>query len=195
MAFPRSTAGRQGFDTAGEQVVDAATDQAVGRSALQNLAEPGVRRLLNRVKPLVAFDGHIEVGAHGLSFANAFSHPYEELRNVEGRPRRHLGWNPAIALRYREIRQRFARLRTAHSELGDLHADLARVGRRDSQVALGAVDLEQEPRPVGGAAFDVDRCDRAALEDAAEEHLVRARSSGWSRPFSAEVYGGLTEGF
>jgi hypothetical protein len=29
------------------------------------------------------------------------------------------------------------------------------------------VDLEQERRPVGGAAFEVDRCDRAALEDAA----------------------------
>jgi hypothetical protein len=34
------------------------------------------------------------------------------------------------------------------------------------------VDLEQEPRPVGGAAFEVDRCDRAALEDAAYKHLV-----------------------
>ncbi len=34
------------------------------------------------------------------------------------------------------------------------------------------MDLEQEPRPVGGAAFEVDRCDRAALEDAAEEDLV-----------------------
>src|SRR6267142_4674080 len=64
-------------------------------------------------------------------------------------------------------------LRTAHSELGDLYVRrLARVCRHDSQVALGAVDLEQEPRPVGGAAFEVDRCDRAALEDAAEEHLV-----------------------
>jgi hypothetical protein len=28
------------------------------------------------------------------------------------------------------------------------------------------VDLEQESRSVGGAAFDVDRCDRAALEHA-----------------------------
>ena len=64
-------------------------------------------------------------------------------------------------------------LRTAHSELGDLYVRrLARVCRHDSQVALGAVDLEQEPRPVGGAAFQVDRCDRAALEDAAYEHLV-----------------------
>jgi hypothetical protein len=43
--------------------------------SLQNLAEPGVRRFLNRVKELVAFDGHIEVRADGLSFANAFSHP------------------------------------------------------------------------------------------------------------------------
>jgi hypothetical protein len=49
---------------------------------------------------------------------------------------------------------------------------LARVCRHDSQVALGAVDLEQEPRPVGGAAFEVNRYDRAALEDAAEEHMV-----------------------
>jgi hypothetical protein len=76
---------------------------------------------LNRVKQLVAFDGHIEVWADGLSFANAFSHPYEQLRSVEGKSRRDRGWNPAIALRYREIRQRFARLRTAHSELGDLY--------------------------------------------------------------------------
>ena len=38
---------------------------------LKNLADPGVRRLLNRVKQLVAFDGHIEVWADGLSFANA----------------------------------------------------------------------------------------------------------------------------
>jgi hypothetical protein len=128
---------------------------------------------LNRVKELVAVDGHIEVGADGLSFANAFSHPYKELRNVEGRPRRHRGWNPAIALRYREIRQRCAPLRAAHSELGDLHASpQARVARRNSQVALGAVNLEQEPRPVGGATFDVDRCDRAALEDTTKEHLV-----------------------
>ncbi len=143
------------------------------RSSLKNLADPGVRRLLNRVKQLVAFDGHIEVWADGLSFANAFSHPHVQLRNVERKPRRDRGWNPAIALRYREIRQRFAGLRTAHSELGDLYVSgLARVCRHDSQVALGAVDLEQEPGPVGGAAFEVDRCDRAALEDAAEEHLV-----------------------
>ena len=51
---------------------------------------------------------------------------------------------------------------------------MARVGRHDCQGGLGAVDLEQEPRPVGGAAFELDRCDRAALEDAAYEHLVCA---------------------
>jgi hypothetical protein len=28
------------------------------------------------------------------------------------------------------------------------------------------------PRPVGGAASEVDRCDSAALEDAVYEHLV-----------------------
>src|SRR5258708_29854183 len=145
----------------------------IGRSSLKNLADPGVRRLLNRVKQLVAFDGHIEVWADGFSFANAFSHPHEQLRNVERKPRRDRGWNPPIALWYREIRQRFARLRTAHSELGDLYVSrVARVCRHDSQGALGAVDLEQEPRPVGGAAFELDRCDRAALEDAAYEHLV-----------------------
>src|ERR1700722_18202516 len=93
----------------------------VGRSSLKNLADPGLRRLLNRVKQLVAFDGHIEVWADGLSFANAFSHPHVQLRNVERKPRRDRGWNSAIALRYREIRQRFARLRTAHGELGDLY--------------------------------------------------------------------------
>src|ERR1700730_10431185 len=141
--------------------------------SLKNLADPGVRRLLNRVKQLVAFDGQIEVWADGPSFANPFSHPHVQLRNVERKPRRDRGWNPAIALRYRKIRPRFARPRTAHSELGDLYVSrLARVCRHDSQVALGAVDLEQKPRPVGHAAFQVDRCDRAALEDAAEEHLV-----------------------
>src|SRR6266576_3354218 len=56
---------------------------------------------------------------------------------------------------------------------GDLYVSrVARVCRHDSQGALRAVDLEQEPRTVGGAAFEVDRCDRAALEDAAYEHLV-----------------------
>ena len=105
----------------------------------------------------MAFHGHIKVRADGLSFANAFSHPHVQLRNVERKPRRDRGWNPAIALRYREIRQRFARLRTAHSELGDLYVSrLARVCRHDSQDALGAVDLEQEPRPVGGAALWTD---------------------------------------
>jgi Aldo/keto reductase family len=47
----------------------------------KNLADPGVRRLLNRVKRLVAFDGHIEVRAERLSFANAFSHPHEQFRD------------------------------------------------------------------------------------------------------------------
>ena len=141
--------------------------------SLKNLADAGVRRLLSRVKELVAFDGHIEVRAHGLSFANTFSHPLVQLRNIERKPRRDRGWNPAIALRYREIRQRFARLRTAQIELRDLYVGrLVRVGRRDSQGALGAVDLEQEPRPVGSAAFEVDRRDRTALEDAAYDHLV-----------------------
>jgi hypothetical protein len=60
----------------------------------------------------VAFNGHIKIWADGLSFANAFSHPLELLRNVERKTRRDRRWNPAIALRYREIRQRFARLRT-----------------------------------------------------------------------------------
>src|SRR6267378_176549 len=91
------------------------------RSSLKNLAGPGVGRLLNHVKQLVAFDGHIEVWADGPSFANAFSHPHVQLRNIAGRPRRDRGWNPTIALRYRDIRQRFARLRTAHSELGNLY--------------------------------------------------------------------------
>ena len=44
------------------------------RSPLKNLTDPGVRRLLSRVKQLMAFDGQIEVWAHGFSFANAFSH-------------------------------------------------------------------------------------------------------------------------
>jgi hypothetical protein len=46
------------------------------------------------------------------------------------------------------------------------------VGLEPSRNLLGAVDLEQEHRPVGGAAFEVERCNRAALEDAAYEHLV-----------------------
>jgi hypothetical protein len=50
----------------------------VGRSSLKNLADPGIRSLLNRVKQLVAFDGQIEVWAEGLSFANVFSHPHED---------------------------------------------------------------------------------------------------------------------
>jgi hypothetical protein len=60
--------------------------QAVGRSSLKNLADPCVRRLLNRVKQPVAFDGHIEFWADGFSFANAFSHPHVQLRNMKGRP-------------------------------------------------------------------------------------------------------------
>ena len=114
--------------------------------SLKNLADPGVRRLLNRVQQLVAFDGHVKVWADGLSFANALSHPPVQLRNVERKPRRDRGWNPAIALRYREIRQQFARLCAAHRELGDLYISrLARICRHDRQVALRAVDLEQEP--------------------------------------------------
>jgi len=138
------------------------------QSALNNLADPGVRCLLNRVQQLVAFDGHIEVWADGLSFANTFCHPHVQLGNVERNPRRDGSFNTAIARRYGEVR-----LRTAHSELGDLYVSrLARVCRHDSQVPCGAVNLEQESRPVGKAAFEVDRCDRAALEDVAEEHLV-----------------------
>ena len=57
--------------------------QALGRSSLKNLADPGVRCLLNHAKQLVAFDGHTEVWADRPSFANAFSHPYVQLRNVE----------------------------------------------------------------------------------------------------------------
>ena len=90
------------------------SDLTVGRSSLKELADPGVRRLLNHVKQLVAFDSQIKVWADGLAFANAFSHAHVQLRNVERKPRRDCGWNPAIALRNREIRQRFARLRTAH---------------------------------------------------------------------------------
>jgi hypothetical protein len=84
----------------------------------QTLADPGVRRLLNHAKQLVASDGHIKVWADGLSFANAFSYPRVQLRNVERQPRRDCRWNPAIPLRYSEIRERFARLRTARNELG-----------------------------------------------------------------------------
>jgi len=35
--------------------------RAVGRSSLKNLADSGVRRLLNRVTQLVAFDGRIKI--------------------------------------------------------------------------------------------------------------------------------------
>jgi hypothetical protein len=78
-----------------------------------NAPVTGVRRLLNRVKQLVAPDGHIEVWVDGLSFANAFSHLHVQLPNVERKPRRDRGWKPGIALRYREIRQRLAALRPA----------------------------------------------------------------------------------
>jgi hypothetical protein len=44
---PRYTRGSPRFDTAGEG------RQAVGRSSLANLADPAVRRFLNRVKQLV----------------------------------------------------------------------------------------------------------------------------------------------
>src|SRR6267378_7964166 len=96
--------------------------------SLKNLADSRARRLLNHVEQPVAFDGHIKVWAGGLSFANAFSHRHVELGNVERKPLRDRRWNPAIALRHREIRERLARLRTAHSELGDLYVShLARV--------------------------------------------------------------------
>ena len=114
----------------------------------QTLADTGFRPLLNHVKQLVASDGHIKVWTDGLSFANAFSHPHVQLRNVEGRPRRDRRWNPAIDLRYSEIREWFARLRTAHNELGDLYVSrLARVCRHDSQGALGAIS-NRNPIPL-----------------------------------------------
>ncbi len=59
----------------------------VGRSSLKNLTDTGVRRHLNRVEQLVAFDGHIKVWSHWLSFTDAFSHPHEQLSNVERKPR------------------------------------------------------------------------------------------------------------
>jgi hypothetical protein len=59
--------------------------QAVGRSSLKNLADPGVRCLTGIQQP-VAFDGHIQFWADGLSFANAFSHPHVQLRNMKGSP-------------------------------------------------------------------------------------------------------------
>jgi hypothetical protein len=71
------------------------------RLSLKNMADPGVRGLLNCVEQLVAFDGHIEVWAHGLCFANAFSQLHVQLRNVEG----------------------FGRLRAAHSELGAINSE------------------------------------------------------------------------
>jgi len=43
------------------------------RSSLKNLADAGVRRLLNHVNQLVTLDGQINVWADGPSFTNAFS--------------------------------------------------------------------------------------------------------------------------
>ena len=66
------------------------------------------------------------------------------------------------------------------SELGDLYVSrLVTVDRHDCQGALGAVDLEQEHRPVGGAAFEVDRCDGAAFgaADGARAQPARPRPS------------------
>jgi hypothetical protein len=51
------------------------------RCPLKILADPPVRRLLNHVKQLVAFDGHIKVWAYGPSFAKVFSHPHVQLRD------------------------------------------------------------------------------------------------------------------
>ena len=53
----------------------------------------------------MAFDSHVEIRAHGFPFANAFSHARVQLCNVERQAGRDCGRNPAIALRYREIRQ------------------------------------------------------------------------------------------
>src|SRR6266851_6830602 len=143
------------------------------RDRSQNLTLPRVRCFLDRVQKLMALDGQIKIGAGGLSSADPFGHPHEKLRNVEGRAGGRRRWNPAIARRYREVGQRLASLRTAQTQFGVLHPNLLRgVDGRDREVAVRTMDLEQERRPVGGAAFDMDRCDRAALEDSAEEHLV-----------------------
>jgi hypothetical protein len=71
---------RDDFDIGGDVVCAAEIEHFLGLvdaadSSLKNLADPGVRCLLNHVKQLVALDGHIKVWADGLSFANAFSHP------------------------------------------------------------------------------------------------------------------------
>src|ERR1700730_1644725 len=121
----------------------------------------------------MALDGQIEIGAGGLSATDPLGHPHEKLRNVERRARGRPRWNPPIARGYREVGQRLAPLRTAQTQFGVLDANLLRgVGGRDREIAVRTMDLEQERRPVGGAAFDMDRCDRAALEDSADEHLV-----------------------
>jgi hypothetical protein len=78
----------------------------------------------------------------------------EELRDIEGRSRRHGWWNPAITFRDWEIGQWFASLRTAQGQFRNLHAaSRAWRSRRDSDITLTAVNLEQQAGPVGGAAF------------------------------------------
>jgi len=82
---------------------------------LKNLADPGVRRLLNRVKQLVAFDGHIEVWADGLSFANASDGSLPIRLSASNIPLRHSGDTleaPVRAL-YNWTRQYSAAIRTA----------------------------------------------------------------------------------
>src|SRR5579864_4221487 len=145
----------------------------LSRDPSQNLALPRVRCFLDRVQKLMALDGQIEIEAGGFSSADSLGHPHEKLRDVEGRAGGRRRWNPAIARGYREVGQRLASLRTAQTQFGVLDAYfLFRIGGRDREVAVGTMDLEQERRPVGGAAFDMDRGDRAALEDSADEHLV-----------------------
>ena len=77
---------------------------------LQDLADTAIRRLLDCVEQAVAREREIETGTGGPSFTNAVRHAVEELRDIEGRSRRHGGWNPAITLGDREIGQRFAAL-------------------------------------------------------------------------------------
>jgi len=47
---------------------------------------------------LLAFDGHIKVWAERLSFANAFSHPYVQLGDVETTPCRFLETDGTLSL-------------------------------------------------------------------------------------------------
>ena len=47
---------------------------------------------------LLAFDGHIKVWAERLSFANAFSHPYVQLGDVETTPRQILRTGGTLSL-------------------------------------------------------------------------------------------------